>query len=123
MKRDNLERSPRLYLTEIVESITKIETYTKGLSREKFVKDPLKIDAVDANLRNIGEAVRVLAKHSSIKSKFYYYHVPYKMLSELRSELTHDYFGSDPNAMWNMAVNILPTLKPQFRKILEDLNY
>ena len=121
MKRDHIERSPRLYVTEIIESIEKIELYTKGLAREIFIKDQLKIDAVDANLRNIGEATRVLAKHSSIKSKFYYYHVPYKKLSELRSELTHEYFSSDPNAMWNMAVNVLPYLKPQFKKILEEL--
>jgi len=121
MKRDHVERSPRLYLTEIIESIEKIETYTKGLTRETFLKDRLRIDGVDANLRNIGEATRVLAKHSSIKSKFYYYHIPYKMLSDLSTELTHEYFSSDPNAMWNMAVNILPNLKTQFTKILEEV--
>jgi uncharacterized protein with HEPN domain len=64
MKRDHIERSPCLYVTEIIESIEKIELYTKGLEREIFIKDQLKIDAVDANLRNIGEATRVLAKHS-----------------------------------------------------------
>ena len=121
MKSDHFERNPRLYLTEIIESIGKIETYTKGLSRETFVKDPLRIDAVDANLRNIGEATRVLAKHSSIKARFYHYRIHYKILSELRSELTHEYFGADSNAMWNMAVNVLPNLKPQFKKILEEL--
>ncbi len=121
MKRDHIERNPRLYLTEIIDSIEKIEAYTKGLTRETFLKDRLRIDGVDANLRNIGEAARVLAKHPNIKSKFYYYHIPYKMLSDLRTELTHEYFSSDPNAMWNMAVNILPNLKPQFKKILEEI--
>jgi uncharacterized protein with HEPN domain len=121
MKRDHIERSPKLYLTEIIESIEKIENYTKGLTRESFAKDPLRVDAVDANLRNIGEATRVLAKHATIKSQFYYYHIPYKILSEMRSELTHEYFGSDPNAMWNMAVNVLPTLKLQFRKIADEI--
>ena len=89
MKRNHIERNPRLYLTEIIDSIEKIETYTKGLTRETFLKDKLRIDGVDANLRNIGEATRVLAKHPSIKSRFYYYHIPYKMLSDLRTELTH----------------------------------
>ncbi len=84
MKRDHIERNPRLYLTEIIDSIEKIEAYTKGLTRETFLKDRLRIDGVDANLRNIGEAARVLAKHPNIKSKFYYYHIPYKMLSDLR---------------------------------------
>lgn len=120
MKRDHLERKPRLYIAEIFESIEKIEAYTKDLTRESFVKDRLRVDAVDANLRNIGEATRVLAKHSSIKARFYYYRIPYKILSELRSELTHEYFGSDPNAMWNMAVNVLPSLKVQFKKLLEE---
>ena len=121
MKRNHIERSPRLYLTEIIESIERIGTYTEGLTRETFLKDQLRIDGVDANLRNIGEATRVLAKHSNIKSKFYYYRIPYKMLSDLRTELTHEYFSSDPNAMWNMAVNILPNLKPQFAKVLEEI--
>jgi uncharacterized protein with HEPN domain len=121
MKKNHVERSPKLYLTEIIESIEKIETYTKGLTREAFLEDALRIDGVDANLRNVGEAARVLAKHPNIKSKFYYYRIPYKFLSDLRTELTHEYFSSDPNAMWNMAVNILPNLKPQFVKILEEI--
>jgi len=121
MKRDHLERSPRLYLTEIIEGIEKIESYTDGLTCEAFLKDRLRIDAVDANLRNIGEAVRVLSKHANIKSQFYYYRIPYRKLSELRTTLGHEYFSSDPNAMWNMAVNVMPNLKSQFRKILEDL--
>jgi uncharacterized protein with HEPN domain len=121
MKSNHNERSPRLYLTEIIENIEKIQTYTKGLTRETFLKDQLRIDGVDANLRNVGEAVRVLAKHPNVKSKFYQYRIPYKFLSELRSQLTHEYFSSDPNAMWNMAVNVLPNLKSQFVKVLEEL--
>ena len=121
MKKDYAARSPRLYLREIIESIERIETYTKGLTRETFLKDRLRIDGVDANLRNIGEAVRVSAKQKDIQSKFYYYHIPYKMLSDLRTELTHEYFSSDPNAMWNMAVNVLPDLRLQFTKILKEM--
>jgi uncharacterized protein with HEPN domain len=93
----------------------------KESTRETFLKDQLRIDAVDANLRNIGEAMRVLSKNNNLKSKFYHYHIPYKMLSDIRTELTHEYFSSDPNAMWNMAANILPNLKVQFAKVIQDL--
>ncbi len=86
MKSNHVERSPRLYLTEILENIEKIETYTKGLTRETFLKDQLRIDGVDANLRNIGEAVRVLAKHPSVKSKFY--PLPYTIQVSERIEVT-----------------------------------
>lgn len=121
MKKDHTERNPTLYLAEVIECITRIEKYTKELTREAFLKDRLSIDAVDANLRNIGEAMRVLSKNNNLKSKFYHYHIPYKMLSDIRTELTHEYFSSDPNAMWNMAVNILPNLKTQFEKTLKEL--
>ena len=57
MKRDNLERSPKIYLSEIIEFIDKIEKYTKGMSYDDFSKDTRTVDAVDANLRNVGEAV------------------------------------------------------------------
>jgi uncharacterized protein with HEPN domain len=50
MKRDHIERSPRLYVTEIIEIIEKIELYTKGLAREIFIKDQLKIDAVQVTV-------------------------------------------------------------------------
>ena len=50
MKRDHIERRPRLYVTEIIESIEKIELYTKGLAREIFIEDQLKIDAVQVTV-------------------------------------------------------------------------
>ena len=80
MKRDHLERSPRIYLSEIILYIDKIETFTKGLTREQFLKDEVKIYAIDNLVRNIGEAVRVLSKHGQIKSLFYQYRIPYTRL-------------------------------------------
>jgi len=41
----------------------KLETITKELNREEFLKDELRIYAVDYLIRNINEAVHVLAKH------------------------------------------------------------
>ncbi len=40
MKRDHLERSPKLYLKEILDFIDKIESYTKGMVYDDFAKDP-----------------------------------------------------------------------------------
>ena len=53
------------------------------MSYENFAKDGRTIDAVDANLRNVGEAVRVLSKHRRIKELFYRFHVPYVDLSDM----------------------------------------
>ncbi len=67
---DHLERSPQLYLSEIIFYIDKIENFTKDLTREQFLKDEMMLYAVDDLIRNIGEAVRVLAKHRQIKNLF-----------------------------------------------------
>jgi len=77
MKRDHLERSPKVYLQEIVDFIERIEDYTKRMTYADFAKDRRTIDAVDANIRNIGEAVRVLSKHRRIKELFYHFGIPY----------------------------------------------
>lgn len=73
VSKDHIERSSKLYLSEIIFYIEKIESFTKGLTREEFLKDELKVYAVDDRVRNIGEAVRVLAKHRQIRTLFYLY--------------------------------------------------
>lgn len=121
MKRNHVERSPKLYLSEILDFIDKIDTYTKGMSYDDFAKDSRTVDAVDVNERNIGEAVRVLAKHRIIKELFYRFHIPYIDLSDMRTDLTHEYFIINTAAIWKTAQTLI-TLKPQFKKALEALN-
>ena len=50
----------KIYLEDIIESIRKIEKYTKGISYEEFAKNDLVIDGVVRNLEIIGEAVKRL---------------------------------------------------------------
>jgi uncharacterized protein with HEPN domain len=119
---DNSERSPKLYLSEIILYIDKIEKFVKDVPREQFLKDEMRIYAVDDLIRNIGEAVRVLAKHKQIKSLFYTYRIPYDDLSDLRTDFTHEYFTTDKQLLWTTAKDVLPKLKPQFKKILDQLS-
>jgi uncharacterized protein with HEPN domain len=121
VKRDNLERNPKIYLSEIIEFIDKIEKYTKGMSYDDFFKDTRTVDAVDANLRNVGEAVRVLSKHRRVKELFYRFHIPYADLSDMRTDLTHEYFSVNPKSIWKTTSTLI-ALKPQFRKVLEGLS-
>jgi uncharacterized protein with HEPN domain len=107
---DHLERSPQLYLSEIILYIDKIESFTKDLTREQFLKDEMRVYAVDDLIRNIGEAVRVLAKHKQIKNLFYTYRIPYGNLSGLRTDFTHEYFTTDKELLWASAKNVLPKL-------------
>ena len=98
----------------------KIELFTKSLTKAEFLKDEVRAYAVDL-IRNIGEAIRVLAKHRQVKSLFYRYRIPYSRLADMRTDLTHEYFSVDKELLWFTAKDVLPNLKPQFRKVLEEL--
>ncbi len=52
------ERDARLYLTDIIDAIRKIESYTNGMDFKKFSADEKTMDAVLRNLAVIGEAVK-----------------------------------------------------------------
>lgn len=119
---DHIERSPKLYLSEIIVYIEKIESFTKDLTQEQFLSDEMRVYAVDALIRNVGEAVRVLAKHRDIKALFYSYRIPYDDLADLRTEFTHEYFSVDKALLWVTAKSVLPKLKPQFQKVLDAVS-
>ena len=121
MTKNHIERSPKIYLSEIIFYIEKIETFTQGLTRDEFLNDEMRVYAVDDLIRNIGEAVRVLAKHRQIKNLFYIYRIPYARLSDIRTDLTHEYFSVDTELLWTTAKDVLPNLKHQFKKVLEEL--
>lgn len=111
----------KLYMQEIIQHIQIIEDYTKGITLEQFIHDRKTIDAVDTNLRNIGEAINVLSKNPHIKAQFYRHHIPWKDIASLRHTLTHEYFGRDPEIMWKNATVLLPRIKPQIFKIMAEI--
>ena len=121
MSKDHFERLPELYLKEIIDFIGKVEEYTAGMPFEKFAKDSRTIDAVDSNIRKIGEAVRVLAKRGAIKELFYCYRIPSRDLSDMRTDLTHEYFIVNVESIWKTAQTVI-ALKPQFQKVLQEVS-
>ncbi len=109
----------RLYLEDILESIKKIEKYTKDItSYEKFFKEELIIDGVVRNLEIIGEAT----KNIPIEIRKKYPNVEWKKISGLRDILIHAYSGVDLNIIWDIIINKLPELKSSVKEILENLN-
>ena len=99
----------------------KIKVYVDGMSFEEFAKDNRTIDAVDSNIRKIGEAVRVLAKRRAVKDLFYRFRIPYSDLSDMRTDLTHEYFIVDVESIWKTTQTVI-ALKPQFKKVLDQIS-
>src|SRR3989344_4152253 len=59
-RRHYMPKAYRVYLDDILESIEKIEKYTKDISYKEFIQNTLLIDGVTRNLGIIGEAVKNL---------------------------------------------------------------
>ena len=102
-----MSREYRAYLKDILDSIKKIEKYTKGLFFDKFANDELIQDGVVRNLEIIGEAVKNIPE--DIKSE--YPAIDWKKIAGLRDILVHAYFGIDIEIVWDVVKNKIPDLE------------
>jgi len=111
-----MPRGFRLYLEDILASINKIQNYIFDSSFEDFVKEEMKLDAVVRNLQIIGEASRNIP--AEIKEK--YPDVEWRKISDFRNILAHEYFGIDPEILWDIVANKLEPLHSKIQSILNQ---
>lgn len=112
-----MKKDPKILLFDILDSIEKIEKYTKHISEDKFFDNVQVQDAVVRRTEIIGEAVKNLP--TSIKSK--HTNIPWKKIAGTRDVLIHDYSGVDIDLLWEIVNNDIPKLKKQILALLEKL--
>ena len=110
------KRDWRLFISDILESIEKIERYTLGVSYEEFMKDDKLKDAVVRNLEIIGEAANYIPDEIKVKYK----DIPWRQIVGLRHRLIHGYFVVDYDIVWNIIIKDIPRLKTAIKRILEE---
>ena len=112
------KRLSRLYLEDILTSITRIEDYTEDLSFKSFDNDQKTIDAVVRNLEIIGEAAK------NIPEDFIEEHnnLPWQEMVSMRNKVIHEYFGVDVEILWQTIHEDLPKLKGQIKTLPELSN-
>jgi uncharacterized protein with HEPN domain len=98
------KRTPQLLIQDILESGSKILTYTEGMSFEDFVQDSKTIDAVIRNFEIIGEAANRLPDDFKDANPA----VDWHKIRGFRNRIVHDYFGIDFNIVWNIKESYLP---------------
>ena len=114
-----MSREFKAYLKDILESIQKIEKYTKELSFNKFASDDLVQDGVVRNLEIIGEAVKNIP--DEIKNKKT--EIDWRKIAGLRDILVHAYFGIDVDIVWDIIKNKIPKLKIEIILMLSETSY
>ncbi len=110
------ERNILLYLTDIHDSINKINDFAQGMTFQAFSSDARTIDAIVRNIEIIGEAARHIPNHIQLS----YPTVPWKQIIGSRAKVVHEYFGVDLEIIWQTIQEDLPKLKKEVHRIIHD---
>lgn len=108
-----MTRDIKLYLRDITDAIKNIETYTRNMDIDAFIKDRRTMDAVVRNLSVIGEAVRQIPKE--VKKR--HPDIPWSSIAGMRNKIIHEYFGIDEEILWKTIQENIPDLKKKIKKI------
>lgn len=104
------------FLTDILEAIRRIQSYTAGMTFETFLRDMKTQDAVIRNLEIIGEA----AKRLSDEVRQRYPAIPWRSMAGLRDRLIHNYFGISLDVVWEIVSIELGRVALQIEGILRE---
>jgi len=107
------KRDWRLFVTDILKSINKIERYVESITFEQFIGDDMRRDAVVRNLEIIGEAANQIPEEIQER----YSDIPWKSIIGFRNRLAHGYFVIDYKIVWEIVKNDIPLMKRKMEMI------
>ena len=110
MYRSNVE-----LFKHIFDEIVFLESETRTISKEVFLKGEKTQRAFARSIEIIGEAVKNISTDVIIKYK----EVPWRNIAGMRDKLIHGYFSVDYEIVWDVAKNIIPQFKNQLIKIMD----
>lgn len=106
-----------VYLDDILESIERIEEYTRELVYEDFFENRQTQDAVMRRITIIGEAAKRIPDEISTR----YAEVPWRDIADMRNKLVHEYSGIRIDQVWAVIEKNLAPLKRTVERMLREL--
>lgn len=110
MKKDDI-----VYLKHILDAISRIEEYIKGLNYDDFMDNSLVQDGVVRQIEIVGKATKRVS--TEIREK--YPDIPWRKMAGMRDKLIHDYLGVDLDAVWDTVKKDIPELKKEVKILIE----
>lgn len=112
-----MKKDPRIFVEHILECIELIKDYTKGVTKEDFLKSQQLQDSVIRRIEVIGEAVKNIPQ----EIKEGYSNIPWKRIAGMRDILIHEYWGIDLNLTWEVTAEEIPDLEREMLRMRKDL--
>lgn len=109
-----MPRDYKQQLDDILQAITFIREYVRGMDYKTFKEDSKTQHAVIRNLEVIGEAARNIP--DDIKNKAS--EIEWNKIIALRNILIHEYFGISIKIVWDVIQNKLDALEKTCQKLL-----
>jgi uncharacterized protein with HEPN domain len=111
------KRFPYLLISDMIQSIEELKTFTEGMSYEDFIEDIKTFRAVLASTLILGEAVRSLDDATVQLAP----QIEWHKIRGIRNRLIHEYFDIDSSILWQVAKFEAPALLFDLQELLQRL--
>ncbi len=111
------KRPAPLLFYDILESINKVENYTRTISFDELMRDERTKDAILRNIQIIGDASK------NIPESIIWMHpeVDWSGVAGMRDIITHRYFRVDWHLIWESIHDELPPFKVHILNLVKEL--
>jgi len=106
-------RDYRLYIDDILRSISKIERFVDGYGFEAFKADDKTVSACVREIEVIGEAAKQIPSEITAQNL----NIPWSLMAKMRDKMIHWYFDIDEEIVWKVIKEQFPTLKADIEKM------
>ncbi len=105
-------KEDRVYINQILDAVSKIETFVSGISRDDFDNDLKTQSAVILQLILIGELAKKISEETKQRIN-----LPWRDIAGFRDEAVHNYFEIDLAVVWDTIKEDIPQLKQQLKDV------